>query len=142
MMNENEIMNEDMMMELTDEMLDEVVGGKKIVATGNVKVRKGPSLEFGVLGYLMRKLDLNTAAVVLALILGPIGEKNLLKALTISGGSIGILFQSVVSWVLIALCVVGILSPIFMAKMEKKAEADAVSGTDEDVEVLTEEDSV
>ena len=99
-------------------------------------------LIFGVLGYLMRKLDLNTAAVVLALILGPIGEKNLLKALTISGGSIGILFQSVVSWVLIALCVVGILSPIFMAKMEKKAEADAVSGTDEDVEVLTEEDSV
>ena len=52
MMNENEILNEDMMMELTDEMLDEVVGGKKIVATGNVKVRKGPSLEFGVLGYL------------------------------------------------------------------------------------------
>jgi len=46
--NENELD----MMELTDEMLDEVVGGKKIIATGNVKVRKGPSLEFGVLGYL------------------------------------------------------------------------------------------
>ena len=32
---------------------------------------------FGVLGYLLRKFDLNNAAVVLALILGPIGEKGL-----------------------------------------------------------------
>jgi len=46
--------NEMDMMELTDEMLDEVVGGKKIVATGNVKVRKGPGLDFGVLGYLSK----------------------------------------------------------------------------------------
>ena len=34
-------------------------------------------LIFGGLGYLMRKFDLNTAAVVLALILGPISEKGL-----------------------------------------------------------------
>jgi cellobiose-specific phosphotransferase system component IIB len=44
--------------------------------------------------------------------------------------------------VLIILCVVGILSPIFMTKMEKKAEKEAVAGTDEDIEKLTEEDSV
>ena len=37
-------------------------------------------LIFGVIGYLMRKFDLNTAAVVLALILGPIGEKGLRNA--------------------------------------------------------------
>ena len=97
---------------------------------------------FGVLGYLMRKLDLNTAAIVLALILGPIGEKNLQNAMIISDGSPKILFSSVICWVLIALCVVGILSPIFMAKMEKKAEADAVAGTKEDIEQLTEEDLV
>ena len=99
-------------------------------------------LVFGVLGYAMRKFDLNTAAVVLALILGPIGEKGLRNALRASGGSISVLFSSVVCWVLIALCVVGILSPIFMAKMEKKAEKEAVAGTDEDIEKLTEEDSV
>ena len=33
----------------------------------------------------MRKCDLNTAAVVLALILGPIGEKGLRNALKSSG---------------------------------------------------------
>ena len=40
-------------------------------------------------------------------------------------------FSSIICWVLIALCVVGILSPIFMNKLEKKAEKDA-SGIDPD----------
>ena len=99
-------------------------------------------LIFGVLGYAMRKFDLNTAAVVLALILGPIGEKGLRNALRASGGSISVLFSSVVCWVLIALCVVGILSPIFMSRMEKKAEKQAAENTGADIEKLTEEDSV
>ena len=77
-------------------------------------------LIFGVIGYLMRKMDLNTAAVVLALILGPIGEKGLRNALRSSGGSIGVLFTSPVSWVLIILSVVSIFAPILMSKMEKK----------------------
>ena len=99
-------------------------------------------MSFGVLGYFMRKLDLNTAAVVLALILGPIGEKGLRNALKSSGGDPAILFSSVVSWVLIAPCIVGILSPMFMSRLEKKAEKEAIAGTSEDIEQLTEEDSV
>ena len=81
---------------------------------------------FAGLGYLMRKFDLNTAAVVLALILGPISEKGLRGALRVSGGDIGVLFSSPVCWVLIALSIVGIFSPFLMAKFEKK-----VTGTDE-----------
>ena len=46
--------NEQDMMELTDEMLEEVAGGKKIVATGTVKIRRGPGLDFGVIGYLSK----------------------------------------------------------------------------------------
>ena len=83
-------------------------------------------LIFGGLGYLMRKFDLNTAAVVLALILGPISEKGLRGALRVSGGDISCLFSSPVSWVLIILSIAGIFSPIFMAKFEKK-----VTGEDE-----------
>ena len=78
-------------------------------------------LIFGVLGYLMRKFDLNTAAVVLALILGPISEKGLRGALRVSGGDIGVLFSTPVCWVLIALCIFGIMSPILMNRMEKKS---------------------
>lgn len=79
---------------------------------------------FGVLGYLMRKFDLNTAAVVLALILGPISEKGLRGALRVSGGDIGCLFQSPVSWVLIILSIIGIFSPFFMDKFERKVAGD------------------
>ncbi len=82
-------------------------------------------LIFGVLGYFMRKFDLNTAAVVLALILGPISEKGLRGALRVSGGSIGVLFSTPVCWVLIALSVFGILSPLLMNRMEKKAVEQA-----------------
>ncbi len=46
--------NELDMMELTDEDLEAVAGGKKIVATGSVKVRKGPGLQYGLLGYLQK----------------------------------------------------------------------------------------
>ena len=83
-------------------------------------------LIFAVLGYLMRKFDLNTAAVVLALILGPISEKGLRGALRVSGGSVGVLFSSPVSWVLIILSIIGIFSPFLMAKFEKR-----VTGTEE-----------
>lgn len=76
---------------------------------------------FGVLGYLCRKFDLNTAAIVLALILGPIGEKGLRRSLALSGGNPSILFSTPVCWVLIALCIFGILSPILMNRMEKNA---------------------
>lgn len=62
---------------------------------------------------------------MLALILGPIGEKGLRRSLALSGGNPAILFSTPVCWVLIALCVFGILSPILMNRMEKKAVEQA-----------------
>lgn len=94
---------------------------------------------FGVLGYIMRKFDLNTAAVVLALILGPIGEKGLRRSLLLSGGELSILFSSVVCWVLIGLCIFGILSPILMNKMEKASLKKAEGG---DISEETLEDAI
>ena len=79
---------------------------------------------FGIMGYFMRKFDLNTAAVVLALILGPISEKGLRGALRVSGGDISCLFSSPVSWVLIALSVFGIFAPMLMGKLERKVAGD------------------
>ncbi len=82
-------------------------------------------LIFGVIGWLARKFGLNNAAIVLALILGPIGEKGLRRSLLLSGGDPRILFSTPVCWVLIALCVLGILSPVLMDKMAgKKIEED------------------
>ena len=74
---------------------------------------------FGVVGYLMRKLNLNTAAVVLALILGPIGEKGLRRSLTLSNGDISILFSTPICLGLIALSLLSVFSPLLMKKLKK-----------------------
>ena len=74
---------------------------------------------FGVIGYLVRKFDLNAAAIVLGLILGPIGENGLRRSLMLSDGDPSILFATPLCWMLIALCLVGIFSPLFMGRVEK-----------------------
>lgn len=75
---------------------------------------------FGIIGYLVRKFDLNAAAIVLGLILGPIGENGLRRSLYLSDGDPSILFSTPLCWMLIALCVIGIFSPIIMGRFEKK----------------------
>lgn len=77
-------------------------------------------LIFGVIGYLVRKFDMNATAIVLGLILGPIGERGLRRSLMLSDGDPSILFSTSICWVLIILCVIGLLSPIFMDRMERK----------------------
>jgi putative tricarboxylic transport membrane protein len=74
---------------------------------------------FGIIGYLMRKLNLNTAAVVLALILGPIGEKGLRRSLALSNGDISILFSTPICIGLIVLSLLSVFSPIMMKKLKK-----------------------
>lgn len=77
---------------------------------------------FGVIGWLSRKFGMNNAAIVLAMILGPIGEKGLRRSLLLSNGDPSILFSTPVCWVLVVLCVLGILSPLLMDKFAGKAE--------------------
>ncbi len=64
---------------------------------------------FGLLGYLMNKFKFPMAPLVLGLILGSIVEQNLLRALTVSHGSVLGLLNSPISWVmflLVVLCIV------------------------------------
>jgi putative tricarboxylic transport membrane protein len=56
---------------------------------------------FGLLGYVFKKLDLPMAPLVLALVLGPLIEKNLRTSLQISGGDMLVFFQSPISAVLL-----------------------------------------
>ena len=76
---------------------------------------------FGIMGYLMRKLGLNTAAVVpRPFILGPIGERGLRRSLTLSGNDITILFSTPICWVLITLCILSSFSPLLMDWLKKE----------------------
>lgn len=79
---------------------------------------------FGLIGYLVKKFDLNPAAMVLALILGPTGESGLRRSLALSGGSPAILFSSAICIILIILCIFGIFSPLMMKSVENKATGD------------------
>ena len=54
---------------------------------------------FGVLGYLLQKLDFELAPLALAYILGPILETSLRQSLNISGGSFMIFFSRPISFV-------------------------------------------
>jgi len=56
---------------------------------------------FGLLGYLMRKLDYPTAPLVLGLVLGDAMEKALRQSLMMSQGDISILFRPIPSALLI-----------------------------------------
>ena len=49
---------------------------------------------FGGAGYLLRKLDFPLAPIILGLVLGPLMEKNLRRALSLSGGDWQVLFSS------------------------------------------------
>lgn len=60
-------------------------------------------LAIGLFGYLLRKLEYSLIPLILGFVLGELLEENLRRALVISGGEIGILFQSEIPqvfWVL------------------------------------------
>jgi putative tricarboxylic transport membrane protein len=70
-------------------------------------------LFFGVVGYLMRKMDYPAAPMVLALVLGPMVEMSLRQSLTISHGSIAIFFTRPISAVLTVIALLSLFAPFF-----------------------------
>jgi putative tricarboxylic transport membrane protein len=69
-------------------------------------------LLFGVVGYLMKKLDYEPAPLVLAFVLGPMLENNLRKALILSQGSFEIFLVRPISAVCLTVAVLLLVSPL------------------------------
>jgi putative tricarboxylic transport membrane protein len=67
---------------------------------------------FGLLGYLMRKLDYPTAPLVLGLVLGDAMERALRQSLMMSQGDLAILFRPIPS-VLLAIAALLLVVPLF-----------------------------
>ena len=74
---------------------------------------------FGVLGYLMRKLDFPLAPVILGLVLGPLMEKNLRRALALSDGDWHVLFSSPLAIALWIVAALGVLLPLFVRRLHR-----------------------
>ena len=69
-------------------------------------------LIFGVVGYLMRKLDYPMAPAVLAIVLGPLFETSMRQSLLISHGSFTIFFTRPIAGVIMVVAISLFLLPL------------------------------
>ncbi|MFU0506818.1 tripartite tricarboxylate transporter permease [Pseudaminobacter sp. NGMCC 1.201702] len=74
----------------------------------------GILLAFGLLGYLLRQFGYPIAPVVVGLILGPLAEQQLRRALAISQGDLTVLVQSPISIVLLLLAAAAVIVPLVL----------------------------
>ncbi|QAT49081.1 C4-dicarboxylate ABC transporter permease [Caproiciproducens sp. NJN-50] len=79
----------------------------------------------GLFGYYMKKLDFPLTPMVIAIVLGPLAESNMRRALIISQGSALIFFQKPISCFFILLAVFMLFFPLIKKQMEKKKGAAA-----------------
>lgn len=80
---------------------------------------------FGVLGFLMRRYDYPIAPVVVGLILGPVAESQLRRALSISLGDPMVLVQSPFAATLLALALLALIAPFVLKGLSRfRAEED------------------
>jgi putative tricarboxylic transport membrane protein len=78
-------------------------------------------LAMGVLGYVLRKLDFETAPIVLGLVLAPMMELSLRQSLAMSAGSYAIFVTRPISVILLAVglvLVVLALRPLISRTMD------------------------
>jgi putative tricarboxylic transport membrane protein len=69
---------------------------------------------FGIMGFLMRRFDFPIAPVVIGLILGPIAEAQLRRALSISLGDPMVLLQSPLSATLLGIALIALVAPFVL----------------------------
>jgi putative tricarboxylic transport membrane protein len=72
----------------------------------------GVLIVFGFLGYVAKKIDFPVAPMAFTLNLGPLTEKALRQALSMSGGSLAILTLSYLATGLLAISVLVLLAPL------------------------------
>jgi putative tricarboxylic transport membrane protein len=80
---------------------------------------------FGVMGFIMRRFDFPVAPVVVGLILGPVAEAQLRRALQISLGDPLVLVQSPMAATLLGIALLALIAPFVLKGMSRfKASED------------------
>ena len=85
----------------------------------------GVALVFGIIGYIMMKLDLPRPPLVLALVLAPLMETSLRQSLMLSQGSLSIFVERPLSAVLLVAVLFMLLLPIVRAFRNRKLPTTA-----------------
>src|SRR3972149_2685240 len=78
---------------------------------------------FGVLGYVLMKLECEPAPIILAYVLGPLMEENLRRALLISRGDPSVFFTRPISLAFMIVAVIILITMILPAVRKKKEQA-------------------
>ena len=90
----------------------------------------------GLLGVLMAMADVPVAPAIVGLILGPLAETQLSRALAISEGDVSVLWSTTLSKVLWLVAVVALVAPVVWTRIIRRqqipAEATAAAAADTD----------
>lgn len=96
-------------------------------AINNSMFDVGLMLGVGVIGYVMQRLDFPLSPVVLALIMGPMAESSLRRALSLSSGSFDFLWTRPITLGLLAIALVTLLLPIWRMIAAGRAPASVTA---------------
>ena len=105
-------------------------GGILVFAAVGVLAAKGSLVELtlvlvlGLLAFGMRRFDYPIAPVVVGMILGPMAETQLRRALQIAGGDPMVLLQSPISAGLIGVAVLALFGPMLWSRLGWRMKAD------------------
>lgn len=88
-------------------------------AINNSMFDVGIAIAFGFLGFVLGKMDIPSSPILLAIILGPMAETNLRKALLMYDNSWSFLYERPIALAFVALAVFSVFSTI---KMKNKAK--------------------
>jgi putative tricarboxylic transport membrane protein len=78
------------------------------------------ALAFGVIGFIARKTGYHVAAILIGIILGPLLEQYLMRALRISEGNLMVLFSSNVGNALWVMLVLSLLLPYLRGRRRSR----------------------
>lgn len=84
-------------------------------------------LIFGVIAYIMQKVDLPSVPIVIGMVLGPIAESNLRNSLVMSNGSLMIFIQRPICLAFIILTIVFIIMLIRSMKKQEVQEVEFIN---------------
>jgi len=81
------------------------------------------TLAFGIIGYLMLKVDVIVSPIVLAIILGPMAETNFRRSLIMFSGDMSFLYTRPITIVFLSLAIFTIVSSLFKQNLFKRGVA-------------------
>ncbi|MFI6597958.1 tripartite tricarboxylate transporter permease [Nonomuraea sp. NPDC050536] len=86
----------------------------------------------GLLGFAMRRFGLPVAPAVIGLILGPMAEVQLRRALAIGAGDVSVLVKSPIAVILLALAVLALLAPLVRRLWARRSGEPVTASSQQD----------